>query len=405
MRAALLLLSLLMLPAPASATGCAVVLSNDNPADFAAAGALAGAMGLDIITTRWGTLSNESVQEARATKCIKVFVVGGPAAVPGAEDALAQFAAVERIGGADRYETSALVAGKWDRSSSVFIADGRDTQGISDAAERAAAAGAPIVFVRPDGIPQAVADAIAGLDAAKATLIPSPATDASVIEAGIRGSGAMEVEIIEVDTEQRAQSAVEEANAAVSSAGAGVGEVTDAESMAAFRQLEKAREYLSYAQVALDAGKYSEAFGNAAAATENAEYATKISSGIVVGYLQSAVDAAKKDIEALVKNKVDIGELAENPVKYGGRDVQVTGSVPSDPVYIGEKTYIEIEDFTGRIIVEKEGFMGPPLVESGDTITVTGTVRINPSFGGPHGAEHAGLPSYILEAAEIEHVL
>jgi hypothetical protein len=209
---------------------------------------------------------------------------------------------------------------------------------------------------------------------------------------------------VETDLEERARSAVEEAKAAVLDAEAGAGEITDAESMVAFRRLEMAREYLNYASDALDTGEYSAAFGQAVASSENAENSLKVSSGIVVGYLRRSVDEARREIEALVKMKIDIGEIVENPVKYAEREVQVTGIVMSAPVYIGEKTYIEIQDATGTIIVEREGFMGPPLAEKDDTLTVTGTVLINPTFGGPHGGEHAGMPSYILKAEEIEHV-
>lgn len=405
MRAALLLLALLVLPGLAYAEVGAVILASDNPADSASAGALGGKLGLAIVTTPWGTLSDESVQKIRTSRYKKVYVVGGTIAVPEAEDVLAQYdISVERIGGGDRYETSALVAGKWGKSTRVFIADGFDTQGIEDAAEKARAQDAPVVFVMADEVSQAVLDAIDWLGATEAVLIPSPDMDTSIIDASVRARGVTKVETVETDLERRARSAVEEAKAAVLDAEANIGEITDAESMVAFRRLEMAREYLNYAQDALDAGEYGAAFGQAVASSENAENSLKVSSGIVVGYLRRSADEARREIEALVKRRIDIGEIVENPVKYAEREVQVTGIVMSAPVYIGEKTYIEIQDATGTIIVEREGFMGPPLAEKNDTLTVTGTVLINPTFGGPHGGGHAGMPSYILRAEEIEHV-
>ena len=400
-----LFIALLVFPGLAYAGESAVILASDNPADFAAASALGEKLGLDVITTPWGTLSDESVQQIRASRRAKAYVVGGAAAVPGAEDTLAQYdISIERIGGEDRYETSALVAWKWDKSARVFIADGFDVQGIGDAAERARAADAPIVFVRRENVHHKVADAIAGLNVTEAVLIPAPDMDTSSIEASIRARGVTMIETVETDLEERARSAVREAEAAVLGAGANAREITDARSVVAFRLLERAREYLNYARGALGAERYGDAFGQAVASSENAENSARVSSGIVVGHLRTSVDGARAEIEALVKMKMDIGEIAGNPAKYWERDVQVTGTVLSDPIYIGEKTYIEMRDATGTIVVEKGGFMGPPLVEKGDTITVTGSVSINPSFGGPQGGVHSGMPSYIIEATKIEHV-
>lgn len=406
MRATLsLFIALLVIPGLAYAGESAVILASDNPADFAAASALGEKLGLDVITTPWGTLGDEPVQQVRASRRAKAYVVGGTVAVPGAEDTLAQYAiSVERIGGEDRYETSALVAGKWDKSARIFIADGFDVQGIGDAAERARAVDAPIVFVRRENVHQAVADAIAGLNATEAVLIPAPDMDTQSIEASISTIGVTKVETVETDLEERARSAVEEAEAAVLRAGANASEITDAGSVVAYRLLERAREYLNYARGALGAERYGDAFGQAVASRENAENSARVSSGIVVGHLRTSVDGARAEIEALVKMKMDIVEIAEDPVKYGERDIQVTGIVLSDPIYIGEKTYIEMRDATGTIVVQKSGFMGPPLVKKDDTITVTGSVSINPSFGGAHGGVHSGMPSYILEATKIEHV-
>jgi hypothetical protein len=406
MRAVLSLVAvMLVLPGLAYAAESAVILTSDNPADFASADALGEKLGLGVVTTPWGTLSDESVQKLRTSRYKKVYVVGGAVAVPDAEDVLAQYdISIERIGGRDRYETSALVAGKWDKSARVFIADGFDAQGIEDAADKARAKDAPIVFVRRGEVPQSVADAIASLEISEAVLIPAPDMNTTAIGTSIRTTGVTKVETVETDLEGRARSAVEEAKAAVLSAEAGAGEISDADSMVAFRRLEMAREYLNYAQDALDAGEYDTAFGQSVAASENAENSLLVSSGIVVGYLRTSVDEARREIEALVKRRIDIGEIVENPVKYVERDIQVTGIVMSDPVYIGEKTYIEIQDATGTIIVEKNGFMGPPLAEKDDTITVTGSVIINPGFGGPHRGEHSGMPSYIIEAEEIEHI-
>jgi hypothetical protein len=122
------------------------------------------------------------------------------------------------------------------------------------------------------------------------------------------------------------------------------------------------------------------------------------------GNISNIEQGAQTGAAEEVTGNIDIGELLIDPAKYEGVEVLLAGEVLSDPVYIGEKTYIEMQDATGRIFVEIEGFMGPPLVENGDTIKVTGAVRIDPSYGGPHGGEHSDLPSYIIEATEVVQV-
>lgn len=399
-----LIIALLMLPTAATAQGCTALLTSDNPADFAAASALANKLGADIVSTPWGTLSDESVEQVIASKCTKALVVGGSVAVPDAENVLPQYnIAVERIGGADRYETSALTAERWETSLIVIVASGQDRDGISEASRKANSVGAPVVFVKSSGVPEPVADAIGKLKAEEATLIPAPDMDTASIDATIRERGITKVEITEIDTAKRTKTAIDEASAAILDAEAGIGEISDASSIAAFRLIENAREHLNFATHAQSGDGFSEAFSHATAARENAENSKMISSGTVVGNLKSAVDEAAREITGLVKKRIDIAEISGNPIGYSGREVQVIGTVLSDPVYIGEKTYIEMQDATGTIVIEKEGFLGPPVVETGDTIKVTGVVRLNPDYGGPRG-QHSNLPAYIIEATRIEQV-
>jgi hypothetical protein len=122
------------------------------------------------------------------------------------------------------------------------------------------------------------------------------------------------------------------------------------------------------------------------------------------GNMSDIEEEVQTGVDVEVSGNIDIGELLIDPARYEGVEVLIVGEVQSDPVYIGEKTYMELQDATGRIFVETEGFMGPPIVETGNTIKVTGAVRIDPSYGGPQGGEHSNLPSYIFEATKVETV-
>jgi hypothetical protein len=101
----------------------------------------------------------------------KVIVVGGMDTVADATVAsLAQVAGagatVERIAGADRYATSALVARRIGAAAGfAVVAPGDDAQlPVTVAAAAAAAAGdRPLLLVSPDGVPAPVAQALTDL--------------------------------------------------------------------------------------------------------------------------------------------------------------------------------------------------------------------------------------------------
>jgi putative cell wall-binding protein len=396
------ILALLLVPQAAFAEECTAVLSSDNRADFAAASVLALRNDFALVTTPWGRLSTDSIQGLEATGCGHVYVIGGTTAIPGAEEALAAAGmAVERLGGADRYETSAHVARTWKTSLIVFIASGRDGQGISDAVDRANAVGAPVIFIRDGEVPPSAGGAIASIRARDARLVPSPAMDTPAIDTALRGMGITDNHIAKIDKRERAENAIIEANAAISGAGQMLGDITKTNARAAHSLLEAAKGHVDAAHYAFENGDYGEAFGRATSAGENAENSRKISSGIIAGYLRNIVT---EEMDGSTGPITDIVEISVNPFKYHGTKIKVKGEVQSDPVYIDKKTYIELQDKTGRIFVEKEGFAGPPVVNRGDSIEVTGSVKISPSYGGSHGTEHENLPTYIIEAEEIGQV-
>lgn len=98
----------------------------------------------------------------------RIVILGGPQAVSnGVQDELRELTAgdVTRIAGANRYETSALIAKTFpDNRDRVFVATGLD---FPDALSGSALAGKqanPVLLAQPARLPNTVGDAIAGLD-------------------------------------------------------------------------------------------------------------------------------------------------------------------------------------------------------------------------------------------------
>src|SRR5690606_32189504 len=65
-------------------------------------------------------------------------------------------ASVERIGGLDRFETSALVSGFAEPGGTVYLATGVDFPDALAAGSPAGLQQAPVLLVQPDGIPAVI---------------------------------------------------------------------------------------------------------------------------------------------------------------------------------------------------------------------------------------------------------
>lgn len=119
------------------------VASGASYADGLTVGALAGYVGAPVLLTKPKTLPAEVAAQVRALKPKRIVVAGGEGAVSRSVwDALqrsAPAAEMERIGGATRYETAALIAEKFPEGAPAFLATGRafpDALGSSGAAAK-----------------------------------------------------------------------------------------------------------------------------------------------------------------------------------------------------------------------------------------------------------------------------
>jgi putative cell wall-binding protein len=316
---------LAVLTSPAYALEKSIILVSDNPADLAIAQSLGERLGIEIVVTPWGTLSDEAVAEIEASGATQVYVIGGEVAVPDVEVRIK--VNVNRLGGKDRYETAARVAREWSAADEVVIVDGYDEEGIREALAKARVKGVPVLFVKPDEVPEEVGKAIEALGCRAAVMVPAPNMAREKVKEKIRGHGVEEVNETAVDPEVRAAKAIARAEEAIAQAEASASELTDAKSVAAARLLINAKRHLEEARDAFDAKDYGRAFGLATAAKVQAEAALKISQGTVVGNFKRAVAEAEQEIEvegiAKVKGEIEV-EAERHGVKLKiRREVEV----------------------------------------------------------------------------------
>lgn len=149
--------------------------SGENFPDALSSAAAAGTLGGPVLLTGRDTLPPEVAEELARLKPSRVYIAGGDGAVTPAVAASASAAtarAAKRLAGADRYETSAAVAGLFagDRAS-VFIASGTGFADALSGASAAVAGGAPLLLTQPTSLPASIAAALTRVNAASATVL------------------------------------------------------------------------------------------------------------------------------------------------------------------------------------------------------------------------------------------
>lgn len=138
--------------------------------DALAAAPWAAQLGAPLLLSRPGGLSPSVVAELERLAPSSVLLVGGTAALGDAvmDDVRTALptATVERVGGADRYATAGLIAGRvvQDSTAEVFVASGQDFPDALVLSALAARHQAPLVLVRETSVPDATAQALAGID-------------------------------------------------------------------------------------------------------------------------------------------------------------------------------------------------------------------------------------------------
>ncbi|MBN2841335.1 MAG: cell wall-binding repeat-containing protein, partial [Coriobacteriia bacterium] len=143
-----------------------VVCTGTNYADAMVAGPLAAEERGPILLSDAAGLSAATLAELDRVLRPggRVHVVGGTGAVPGSVDTVlgSRGYAVTRLGGADRYETSVLVAQKLPGADRFFLAYGGDFPDALSASAPAAHLQMPVLLTGTDQLPVTVRDYLSG---------------------------------------------------------------------------------------------------------------------------------------------------------------------------------------------------------------------------------------------------
>lgn len=143
--------------------------------DALSGAAAAGQLGGSLLLTDPGALSGPTLSALTALRPNRVYVLGGGIsdAVVSQVTSAAPGAAVKRLAGADRYETSALVAdtAAAQGAGSVVLATGADFPDALTGGPLAVSLRAPLLLVQPTCAPGPVVDEVKKLGATTSTVL------------------------------------------------------------------------------------------------------------------------------------------------------------------------------------------------------------------------------------------
>ena len=178
----------------------AVITTGANPADALSAAPLAKSFDAPLLLVESGeaTTTNNSkvIENLKELGINKVIIVGGDKAVTeSVEKAIKEFAGVERIGGAGRYETSVEVAEALAKRLGkpfveVAVVNGSD-ESFADAlsiSPIAAYRGMPILLTRKNDLPKAVEDYLKDLNLTKSYVVGGDAVVSNTVLDSIKGA-------------------------------------------------------------------------------------------------------------------------------------------------------------------------------------------------------------------------
>ncbi len=170
-----------------------IIASGENFPDALASSGLAGCVNGPILLTKRSQLPSTVAAEIRRLGASKAIIVGGPVAVdPVVEKQLGYVGVkVSRIGGADRYETAAMIGtrvvsyGQW--GGRVFIARGDDFADALALGPLAFVSKAPIVLVKPNTVPSATRSFLGAIPASSGCIAGGTVAVSENVAAILRG--------------------------------------------------------------------------------------------------------------------------------------------------------------------------------------------------------------------------
>lgn len=165
-----------------------VIAQGEDFPDALSGSALAAHLGGPMLITRSGSLPPAVRAELTRLKPGRIVVLGASSAVSDrVVSSLRQLAPrVDRIGGADRYATSVLVARAFPSGRRVTMASGARFPDALSGGALAGSQGGPLVLTRPDGLPPVVSQHLRQQSPAGITLLGGLASVGSPVEKRLR---------------------------------------------------------------------------------------------------------------------------------------------------------------------------------------------------------------------------
>lgn len=165
------------------------IARGDTFPDALSASARGAATDSPVLLTRPTELPAETAAALRSLQPAEIVILGNEGSVSAeVEGALAGYApTVRRLGGADRYETSALIGGEFPEGAPVaFLSTGLNFADAMTGGGLAGHLGGPLLLTRSDRLPDSVAAELARLQPAEIVILGSDPTvsNAVLAEAG-----------------------------------------------------------------------------------------------------------------------------------------------------------------------------------------------------------------------------
>lgn len=150
-----------------------VLARGDNYADALAGVPLAKKYDAPMLLSRTKSLPGATYDEIKRLGAKTVYVLGGTGAISDAvvKQLEADGITVERISGADRYETAAKIAGKFGTASSAIVVSGQNFPDALSVASYAGSEGMPILLSRESEVPNATKAALVKLETVRTLVI------------------------------------------------------------------------------------------------------------------------------------------------------------------------------------------------------------------------------------------
>ncbi|WP_256842803.1 cell wall-binding repeat-containing protein [Ornithinimicrobium cryptoxanthini] len=170
-----------------TAADVAYVVTGEDFPDALTAASRAGSIDGPVLLVKQGSVPAATAAQLTRLAPERIVIVGGTTSVsPAVAGILAGYGTVERVAGANRYETAAALTQDWQTSQDVFIATGQDWPDALAGAARAGATVSPVLLVRQATIPPVTWAELERLDPGRIFVLGGETTISPAVEELLR---------------------------------------------------------------------------------------------------------------------------------------------------------------------------------------------------------------------------